>query len=77
MMIRCRILTVSNPMVTFFADKKYQIGNHTGFPLNEKFGYYIIVGLLTGAVFGLGLGAANGNHLLGIGIGALVATLKR
>jgi hypothetical protein len=34
--------------------------------LDDKFGYYIIVGLLTGTVFGLGFGAANGNHLLGL-----------
>ena len=39
--------------------------------MERKFGYYIVLGLLIGAVFGLGLGAANGNTIWGIGLGAL------
>lgn len=39
--------------------------------MDKKFGYYVFGGLLIGAVFG-SLWAANGNILLGIGIGALV-----
>jgi uncharacterized protein YcfJ len=39
--------------------------------MDRKFGYYIVLGLLVGAVFGSGLGAANGNAILGNGIGAL------
>jgi hypothetical protein len=70
-----------------FTDQKCQTGNHARLLLDDKFGYYMIAGLLIGAVFGLGLGAARGNNLLGIAIGALagifvgwfvaVATLKR
>jgi ABC-type uncharacterized transport system permease subunit len=40
--------------------------------VNKKFGYYIVIGLLIGAIFGMGIGAANGNPLPGIGMGALV-----
>jgi len=32
---------------------------------------YVVLGLLIGAIFGLGLGAANGNTILGLGLGAL------
>jgi hypothetical protein len=39
--------------------------------MERKFGYYIFVGLLIGGVFGMGLGAANGNTILGIALGAL------
>lgn len=39
--------------------------------MERKFGYYIVVGLLIGGVFGMGLGAANGNTLLGVAGGAL------
>ncbi len=39
--------------------------------MNKKLGYYIIFGLLIGAIFGMGIGAANGNPLPGIGMGAL------
>ena len=39
--------------------------------VNKKFGYYIVIGLLIGAIFGMGIGAANGNPLPGIGMGAL------
>jgi ABC-type uncharacterized transport system permease subunit len=39
--------------------------------MDRKFGYYIVLGLLVGAVYGFGLGAVNGNTLLGIGLGAL------
>ena len=40
--------------------------------MNLRFGHYIVLGLAIGAIFGMGLGAANGNPGLGIGIGALV-----
>ena len=39
--------------------------------MERKFGYYIVLGLLIGLVFGMGLGAANGNTIWGIGLGAL------
>lgn len=39
--------------------------------MDKKFGIYIFLGLLIGAVFGMGLGAANGNAAFGIGGGAL------
>ena len=39
--------------------------------MERKFGYYIILGLAIGVVFGMGMGAANGNTLFGIGLGAL------
>lgn len=39
--------------------------------MNKKFGYYIVIGLLIGAIFGMGIGAANGNPVTGIGMGAL------
>ena len=39
--------------------------------MERKFGYYIVLGLLIGVVFGMGLGAANGNTIWGIGLGAL------
>lgn len=39
--------------------------------MDKKFGYYVFGGLLIGAVFG-SLWSANGNILLGTGIGALV-----
>lgn len=41
--------------------------------MDKKYGYYIFGGLLIGALFGL-LWSANGNPVLGIGIGALVGT---
>ena len=39
--------------------------------MERKFGYYIVLGLLIGVVFGMGLGTANGNTIWGIGLGAL------
>ena len=39
--------------------------------MDKKFGYYVFGGLLIGAAFG-SLWSANGNTLLGAGIGALV-----
>jgi hypothetical protein len=40
--------------------------------VERTFGYTMILGLVIGALFGMGLGAANGNALYGVGIGALV-----
>ena len=40
--------------------------------MDKKFGYYVLVGLLIGAVFGSSLTSANGNIFLGSGIGALI-----
>lgn len=37
----------------------------------EKFGYLIFVGMAIGAVFGMGIGAANGNALFGTWLGAV------
>ena len=39
--------------------------------MDRKFGYYVLLGLLIGAIFGLGIGAANGNTIPGLGLGAL------
>ena len=39
--------------------------------MDRKFGYYIALGLVIGVVFGMGVGAASGNTLFGIGLGAL------
>ncbi|GIK42944.1 MAG: hypothetical protein BroJett011_67770 [Chloroflexota bacterium] len=39
--------------------------------MERKFGYYILLGLVIGVVFGMGLGAANGNAIWGIWLGAL------
>ena len=39
--------------------------------MERKIGYYSFLGLVIGTVFGLGLGAANGNTIWGIGFGAL------
>jgi ABC-type uncharacterized transport system permease subunit len=39
--------------------------------MERKFGYYIVLGLVIGVVFGMGLGAANGSIIWGIGLGAL------
>jgi len=39
--------------------------------MDRKFGYLIVLGLLIGAVFGMGVGTANGNTLFGIGLGTL------
>jgi hypothetical protein len=40
--------------------------------MDRKLGYFIILpGLVIGIIFGMGIGAANGNPLFGIGIGAL------
>ena len=39
--------------------------------MERKFGYFIVLGLLIGVVFGMGLGVANGNTIWGIGLGAL------
>jgi len=39
--------------------------------MDKKFGYYVFGGLLIGAIFG-SVWSANGNIILGAGIGALV-----
>ena len=39
--------------------------------MDRKFGYFIVLGLAIGVVFGMGVGEANGNTLFGIGLGAL------
>jgi hypothetical protein len=39
--------------------------------MDRKFGIYILVGLVIGVFFGMLLGPAIGNNLLGIGLGAL------
>lgn len=40
--------------------------------MDRKFGYYIILGLVIGVLFGMGVGAMSGNAILGIGVGALI-----
>ena len=40
----------------------------------QKFGIYIFVGLLIGAVLGIFFGTGSANPVLGIGTGALVGT---
>jgi uncharacterized membrane protein len=40
--------------------------------MDKKFGYYVFGGLLVGALFGLLVGSANQNPLMGAAIGALV-----
>lgn len=42
--------------------------------MEQRDGIFIFLGLIIGAVFGMGLGAANGNVLMGIGLGALAGT---
>jgi hypothetical protein len=39
--------------------------------MKKRFGYFILIGLLIGAIFGSGLGAANESALAGLGLGAL------
>ena len=39
--------------------------------MERMIGYYSFLGLVIGAIFGLGLGAANGNIIWGIGLGGL------
>lgn len=39
--------------------------------MNKKFGLFIFLGLGIGGIFGVGLGAANGNATLGTAIGAI------
>jgi hypothetical protein len=42
--------------------------------MERKFGVYIILGLLIGIIFGMGLGTANGNTIWGIAVGGLAGT---
>lgn len=39
--------------------------------MEKKLAAFVILGLMIGALFGSGLGSANGNTLLGLGFGAL------
>jgi len=39
--------------------------------MERKIGIYSFLGLIIGAIFGLSLGAANGDIIWGIGLGAL------
>jgi membrane associated rhomboid family serine protease len=39
--------------------------------MKQNFGYYIVIGLVIGAIFGMGLGAANDSAIAGIAIGSL------
>ena len=39
--------------------------------MERRFGIYIFLGLVIGAVFGMEVGAASGNTIFGIGLGAL------
>jgi uncharacterized protein YcfJ len=39
--------------------------------MERTMGYYSFLGLVIGTIFGAGLGAANGNVLFGIALGAL------
>jgi ABC-type uncharacterized transport system permease subunit len=39
--------------------------------MDRKFGYFIVLGLVITVVFGMGVGAASGNTIWGIGLGAL------
>ena len=40
--------------------------------MDKKFGYYVLLGLLIGAVYGAGLDTSNGNIFLGLWIGVLI-----
>ena len=44
--------------------------------MERMIGYYSFLGLVIGAIFGLGLGAANGNIIWGIGLGASLGYLS-
>ena len=39
--------------------------------MERRFGYYVVLGLVIGGVFGMSVGATNGNTIWGIGLGAL------
>jgi hypothetical protein len=39
--------------------------------MERKIGIYSFIGLIIGALFGMGLGAANGSVVWGLGLGAL------
>ena len=39
--------------------------------MDRNFGYYVFLGLLIGAAMGFGLGTANGNTFIGVGLGIL------
>ena len=40
--------------------------------MDKRFGYFILLGMVIGAIFGIGLGPANENTLAGIGLDALL-----
>ena len=39
--------------------------------MDQKYAIYVFIGLAIGALFGFGIGSANGSTLLGVGFGAL------
>ncbi|GAB4462691.1 MAG: hypothetical protein Kow0031_41170 [Anaerolineae bacterium] len=39
--------------------------------MERKFGYFILMGLVTGALLGLAVGATSGNLMWAIGLGSL------
>ncbi len=39
--------------------------------MDRRFGYFVLLGVAIGALFGTGIGAANGNALIGLGEGAV------
>ncbi len=39
--------------------------------MDRRFGYFVFLGITIGALFGIGIGAASGNALRGLGEGAL------
>jgi hypothetical protein len=39
--------------------------------MERMIGYYSFLGLVIGAIFGMGFGSASGNIIWGIGLGAL------
>ena len=40
--------------------------------MDKRFGYYVLLGLLIGSVFGFGYASANGNTFLGLWMGVLI-----
>lgn len=40
--------------------------------MERKFGVYIFLGMIIGVIFGTGIGAANGNPIIGLWLGSVV-----